>query len=362
MYWVIHTLLFVFSSGLSLGMRRGEKRVSAADERDRLLGLRHTKYITQRALVNVVEDLQRNGPLHNSSRATQYRARQALAYSETPYGRMIEVHEANGMTFGISPPFAAMHYHARNSASYASILKDTLRRAPGDARQPWSWILYQDGVDPSDGLSKTHTRKSTVFYWSIKEFGYDVLGQEQVWLTANVTRTRVLANIEGEHALIATKILETMYNDTHDGERIGVTLDLHTGETIHVYIKVGALLADVPAIKEIISSKGHSGMKCCSICANAVLESPPGGLDSLAEHSTWLKSIREPRLEALAFNLLAQYSAFMIIIIIMSHESINHEHELHFSHAKLRILSSYLIICDFGICTIHRRVIARSCC
>ena len=289
-------------------MKKGAKRVSAADERERLLALRHTKFVTQRALRFVVESIQRDGPIHNSSRTTQYRARQSIAYTETPYGRLVEVHTVNGMKFGVSPPFAAMYYHARNSASYAAILKDTLRRAPIDARLPWNWILYQDGVDPSDGLSKTHTRKSAVFYWSIKEFGYDVLGQEQVWLTANVTRAKpTLANIPGEHALIATKILETMYNDTHDGERIGVTLDLYTGETIHVYIKVGVLLADVPALKEITSSKGHSGMKPCAICANAVLEHVPKGLDSLALHSTWLKSIKEPRLEAYARNLLAQY-------------------------------------------------------
>ena len=297
---IYHLIVFVLllASGPSLGMKRGTARVSEADEWGDLMALRHTKYVTQRALSSLVQSIQRDGPIQHSSRTTQYRARQSIAYHETPYGRLLDVHTVNGMSFGISPPFAAMYYHARNSASYAAVLRDTLRRAPCDARQPWSFIMYQDGVDPSDGLSKSHTRKSAVFYWSIKEFGYDVLGQEQVWLTSNITRARLLKNIDGEHALIATKILETMYNDVHDGQRIGVTLDLHSGDTIRIYVKVGVLLADVPALKEVISSKGHSGMKCCTICANAVLEHVPKGLDSLALHSDWLKSIKEPRLEA----------------------------------------------------------------
>ena len=327
------SILFILiaSAGPSLGMERKivAKRASAADERDRLLALRHTKYVTQRALKFVVESIQQDGPIHNSSRVTQWRARQSIAYSETPYGRLIEVYTVDGMRFGISPPFAAMYYHARNSASYAAILNDTMRRAPCDARSHWNFILYQDGVDPSDGLSKTHTRKSAVFYWSIKEFGYDVLGQEQVWLTTNVTRARVLKNIVGEHALIATKILETMYNDTHDGQRIGVTLDLHTGDTIHIYVKVGVLLADVPALKEVISSKGHSGMKPCTICANAVLEHPPRGTECLALHSDWLKSIKEPRLEA-HHNLLTQYLCRIMIII-------------HY----MMIITPQLMICQF---------------
>ena len=289
--YVVFVLLF---SGPLLGMKRGTE----VDERARILELRHSKYITQRALKNVLDSIQRDGPIQHSSRASQYRARQSVAYHETPYGPLLVVHTVNGMRFGISPPLAAMYYHARNSPCYASVVKDALRRAPCDARNPWNFVLYQDGVDPSDGLSKTHTRKSAVFYWSIKEFGYDALGQEQVWLTCNVTRARVLKSIDGEHALITTKILESMYNDVHDGERIGVTLDLHSGETVQIFIKIGLLLADVPAIKEVISCKGHSGMKCCPICANAVLEHPPNGVDSLALHSDWLKSIKEPRLEA----------------------------------------------------------------
>ena len=181
-------LYFVYclASGPSLGMKRGTTKLSTKDETNRLLGLRHNHYVTQRALQYIVESIKEDGPLVHSSRMAQYRARNEIAKHETPYGRMVEVHTENGMTFGISPPFAAMYYHARNSASYAALLKDTLRRAPCSPSSPWNWILYQDGVDPSDGLSKTHTRKSAVFYWSINEFGYDVWEEKIVESIKNI--------------------------------------------------------------------------------------------------------------------------------------------------------------------------------
>ena len=37
----------------------------------------------------------------------------------------------------------------------------------------------QDGVNPSDAIAKTHSRKVGAFYWSIMEFGPMALGMEQ---------------------------------------------------------------------------------------------------------------------------------------------------------------------------------------
>ena len=70
------------------------------------------------------------------------------------------------------------------------------------------------------------------------------------------------------------------------------------GESVHIFLKLGILLADEPALEELISCKGHAGLKCCTLCANAVLENNPKGAESLALHNDWLKSIAECRLSA----------------------------------------------------------------
>ena len=295
--WLSYDLLMK-KVGIGFGSKR-RLNPSEASERHRTLELRHSKYVTQRALRNVVEAIKADGPLHHSSRAAQYRARKSIARTETPYGQLVIERTRDEVTYGVSPPLAAMWYHTKHSKSYSEVILDSLRRAPNSASSPWNVVFYQDGVDPSDGLAKSHTRKSAVYYWTVKEFGYDVLGQEQVWLTSALIRATQLADLNGEHATVAKDVLETMFNEKIDAEHHGVTLELHEGGSVHIFLKLGVLLADEPALKELISCKGHAGLKCCTICANAVLENNPKGAECLAKHDGWLKSIAERRLSAL---------------------------------------------------------------
>ena len=83
-----------------------------------------------------------------------------------------------------------------------------------------------------------------------------------------------------------------MYRETGiDAERAGITLELADGSQHHVYIKLGVLLADEPALKEMVSCKGHAGHHCCVLCKNCVLLNPPGGADSYAMHSDYCRDI-----------------------------------------------------------------------
>ena len=151
---------------LSLGMKRKSAAAapSASSEYGRCLSLRHIKFVTQSALERIVNSIISDGILHNHSQRTQYRARKALAHTVTPYGKLVkEISVTDEIRFGVSPPLAAMYHHAKTSHSYSQIIQDTMRRAPPTASSPWNLVLYQDGVDPGDGLAKCHTRKSAVF-------------------------------------------------------------------------------------------------------------------------------------------------------------------------------------------------------
>ena len=115
-----------------------------------------------------------------------YRARKELCYTNTPYGPLIRQVTLNrigkpDVNVGFQNPMAFLHYQCENSDHFAAIMRDAIQVHPPTPSTPWSIILYQDGVDPGDGLAKNKSRHSVVFYWSFAEFGLDVLAHEEVW-------------------------------------------------------------------------------------------------------------------------------------------------------------------------------------
>ena len=62
----------------------------------------------------------------------------------------------------------------------------------------------------------------------------------------------------------------------HDIERTGVPLDL-CGRSCNVFVTLGGFLADAPALKDVLGSKGHSGIKPCILCMNAVQQKNRSG-------------------------------------------------------------------------------------
>ena len=80
--------------------------------------------------------------------------------------------------FGIQNPLAFLAYHAEQSVHYAEIIRRAFEKHTCEPGSPWRLILYQDGVDPSDGLAKSHSRKSSVWYWAFTEFGMEAFAHE----------------------------------------------------------------------------------------------------------------------------------------------------------------------------------------
>ena len=66
------------------------------------------------------------------------------------------------------------------------------------------------------------------------------------------------------------------------------------GERKLVFARLGCLLADEPALKELLGCKGHAGTKPCVLCLNVVQHSIPGSPDdSYHADSDYLVSIAE---------------------------------------------------------------------
>ncbi len=146
-------------------------------------------------------------------------------------------------------------------------------------------------MDPSDGLSKNHSRKSGVFYWAFSEYGLAALACEQVWGCITVCRYTEHQSLLGGVSELFNLVLMQFFNAEHDIRRSGISVTLHSGRQALILAKASILLADLPALKECIECKGHSGTVCCPLCMNAVNHKAPGGAIPLHLLTTTAKSI-----------------------------------------------------------------------
>lgn len=269
---------------------------------ERLCKLGKAAFTSQSALANLLKDVEANGVPLAFSRATQHRARSDLCDTRAQYGPLVTSRALQSMhggkpervVVGFQNPLAFFNYHCEHSPHYAQIVRDAMAKHPCSPSNPWDIVLYQDGVDPSDGLAKNKSRKSAVFYWSFKQFGYEALAHEQVWGTVTAMRTHKAVKLDGGMAQLTHHVLEQFFGDVHDIRMSGVSAQLHgTQDRVKIFATLGIMLADMPAISEMLTCKGHGGTKCCPKCCNATHHKPPAGADPLHLHSDWAVPITE---------------------------------------------------------------------
>lgn len=279
-----------------LGMKR--KSAQGTDARySSLMCLGRDAYVSQSGMQSLMNAVKEEGLPEAYSRGTQYRARKSVCGELTPYGRLVEeveLHAAEGapVTLAIQNPLAMLYKSASSSSGFSELLLKALAVHPSTPASPWNIILYQDGVNPSDGLAKNASRKAAAFYWSFLEFGLHALSKEEMWNTITVVREREVKRLEGHLPRITGVVLKYFFDpDGHDIERCGINLKFPDGTTTMLFAKWGILLADEPALKEVLDSKGHSGAKPCILCMNASIDKYPGGGLPLHVRSDYAVSI-----------------------------------------------------------------------
>ena len=152
-------------------------------------------------------------------------------------------------------------------------------------------------MDPSDGLSVNKSRKSNVWYWTLLEFGHWALAHEELWFTATLIRSKSSDDLEGTIVALTRLVLMHFFNPIgHDSRRSGISLQLVDGGRVHIYAKLGVLLAGEVAIKEMLGCKGHAGTKPCMWCMNCVLCRQGTAEVAWWERSAYFKSIAQPDL------------------------------------------------------------------
>jgi hypothetical protein len=247
------------------------------DKVEDLMSLGRASYASKSAIAGLCAHIRKHGVPDASDRRAQFRARKHMCQTATPYGNMVvelpvAFTDGRSAKLGFQNPLAFFHHHCSGSSHYAKIVSGAMRRSPCSPASPWNIIMYQDGVDPSDGLAKNHSRKSVVFYWSFAEFGMHALAHEEVWGTLCVMRSTQVKALHGQVVQLFEHTLSLFFGATHDIRLSGVSVDVKHGERAEratIFASVGVLLADEPALKELLHCKGHAGIKPCCLCMDA---------------------------------------------------------------------------------------------
>ena len=95
---------------------------------------------------------------------------------------------------------------------------------------------------------------------------------------------------------MATRVLEQFFGDKQNAMISGVTVQLGPEEDaprVKIFLRVGFILGDEPALKDLLSCKGHAGLKPCFRCKNVTLYNAKEKGTPIHERSEWLVSICE---------------------------------------------------------------------
>ena len=222
-----------------------------------LVALGRSSYVSKRGISQLANTFRSEGVPEATSRSTQYRARKTVCNVQTPYGTLVQTMpltcpDGNTIDAAVQNPLAMLYHVSSESKRFATVMRSGLDNMPCASASPWTVILYQDGVDPSDGLSINHSRKSNVFYcWSFLELGMQALADERNWFPIALGRYNSLMKAEGQITQLACKACSLFWSRSgHDLELTGVNLKFHSEQnTTTIFAKLGVVLADEPAVK-----------------------------------------------------------------------------------------------------------------
>jgi len=157
--------------------------------------------------------------------------------------------------------------------SYCPILGAIIDRVatlnPCSLARPWRLIFYVDEASPGNLLSVDNTRKVHAFYWSIAEFGRELLSKEHLWFLGGVIRSNIASEIAGGLSCIFKSLLKTSFFGVFNISA-GVYLKLAPTVGRMLVAELGIVISDESALKSLWVSKGAAGMKPCFLCKNIV--------------------------------------------------------------------------------------------
>ena len=236
-------------------------------------------HVSAAALEAILKSCREEGVPEGNLDRNELRAARDLQNNEaTPYGPIsssMEVVDKNGDTLSIpiANPFALLWMSVTVAAPWAAFLEDRLRSTPPTSEDPWSLILYTDGVTPGDPLTPMNKRKIQTCYWSFLELGANALSKEESWFTLMTELETVVAKVSAGLSQLFACIIRLFFDsEGFNMNTVGVLLPFASGH-IRLFCKLKLVLQDGLAHKQIWHSRGDNASKMCLLCSNLVTSS-----------------------------------------------------------------------------------------
>ena len=140
-------------------------------------------YISQSALAAILKVAQ-NEQLPSGTRVDIKDARNTAASHATPYGQISQVINMPAADGGedlhaeIQHPFAMLFHCCSKSSALSRLIQRCIHKQQPTLSKPWRIIWYTDEITPGNPMGYKNLRKVWAVYWSILEFGPQVLSDE----------------------------------------------------------------------------------------------------------------------------------------------------------------------------------------
>lgn len=246
-----------------------------------------------RAAEKVLNFVKKHGLPDATGRKSSRRHRHDYISEATVYGPIlktlqVELDDGSTLNTVAVSPFALLVRTVRECAPFRQLMRETLEAHPCTIGAPWGIIIYFDEVTPTDPRNtKPDKRKLQCFYWTFREFGIALLSREECWFVATCTRSIVVHELEvGMCQLVKEVLSQLFFNRRAQHFALsGCTFELNEPADKPCVQKVFAVhcatVADFLAIKDVLHSFGHGGLKPCPCCRNIVKSSIAEGSDVL---------------------------------------------------------------------------------
>ena len=116
----------------------------------------------------------------------------------TPLGNVIIAYTAPLLSGGdisipITNPYAFLYVALLDNTAFRTFFRSVCDKHTNRL----GIVSYTDEIAPSNVLLSENPRKSHALYWSILQFGYPALGDENAWITAVAVRSNTVDLING---------------------------------------------------------------------------------------------------------------------------------------------------------------------
>eukprot|EP00438_Fugacium_kawagutii_P034106 Skav208656 [mRNA] locus=scaffold357:18137:34262:- [translate_table: standard] len=214
-------------------------------------------YVSQSGLAAVLKSVKEHGLPKGTSRASIKRAREAALPSDLWMDCQAAMADKRTHDLCLCHPVKLLQYMVSEIDAFAHFFAGKLAERPSTAEDPWGIALYSDEIVPGNALKPRNDRKLVAVYWSFCELE-SATGHEDLWWHVAAARSSVVRGMQDGWAQLFKKACQSFFASPLDVSQ-GVLLNIKGHGLRMFFAKIGRVVADEPALKGCLSTKGASG-------------------------------------------------------------------------------------------------------